>query len=163
MADIQDIYDASPTEREAAVFQVGRSGVQLASVTTPGAAVANVLSEALTGLSGFKRLELLLNVTAAATAAGDLLDVFVDSSPDGGTTWVNIVHFTQVLGNGGAKKFVAIVDEGVTDEFDATSDLAAGATPRPFIGDRLRVRHTVVDAGADANAVFTFTVTGAFK
>lgn len=163
MPDVQNIYNASPTERQAAFFEVGVSNVPCASVTTPGTAVTNVLSTPLTGLSGFKRLELLLNVTAAATEAGDTLDVLVDSSPDGGVTWVNLVHFTQVLGNGGAKKFVAIVDEGTTDEFDVTSDVAVGATPRPFIGDRLRVRHTVVDVATTSNAVFVFTVKGAFK
>ncbi len=50
--------------------------------------------------------EILLNVTAAATAAGDTLDVYIQGSVDG-STWDDIAHFTQVLGNGGAKKFLA--------------------------------------------------------
>ncbi len=45
-----------------------------------------------------------LDVTAAATEVGDLLDVYLQHSFDGGTTWDDFVHFTQVLGDGGAKK-----------------------------------------------------------
>lgn len=51
--------------------------------------------------------EVLLNVTAAATAVGDTLNVYVQASVDGGTTWDDVISFTQVLGNGGAKKFLA--------------------------------------------------------
>src|SRR6266496_1561427 len=51
--------------------------------------------------------EFLLNVTAAASAVGDTLDVYIQASSDGGTTYDDFVHFTQVLGNGGAKKFLA--------------------------------------------------------
>src|SRR5512139_589861 len=38
--------------------------------------------------------------TAAATEVDDTCDVYIDLSPDGGTTWINAVHFTQRLGNG---------------------------------------------------------------
>src|SRR5437660_118819 len=44
----------------------------------------------------------ILNVTAAAAAAGDTLDVWLQHSWDDGTTFDDFLHFTQVLGNGGA-------------------------------------------------------------
>jgi hypothetical protein len=50
----------------------------------------------------------VLNVTAAAAAvAGDTLDVWVQHSWDDGATRSSTTssHFTQVLGNGGAKRF----------------------------------------------------------
>ena len=46
-----------------------------------------------------------LDVTAAATLAGDTLNVYVQHSPDG-TNWDDVVSFTQVLGNGGTKRFI---------------------------------------------------------
>src|SRR5690349_16504004 len=48
-----------------------------------------------------------LRVTAAATEVGDLLDVYVQHSVDGGTTAQDFIRFTQVLGNGGAKTYIA--------------------------------------------------------
>lgn len=130
------------------------------AITTAGAVLSTNL-EAVGGLGSFREAELFLNVTAAATDVGDTLDVFVDASPDGGTTFINIAHFTQVLGNGGAKKEVAVCMRVAASIFAATTDLAAAATPRPFVGDTVRVRYVVVDA--NANSAFTFRVTGNFK
>lgn len=158
----ESIYSNSPTEREALAHKYV-AGVQLATVTTPGGSVTDILSATHLGIGGFHRFEAVLNVTAAATEVGDTLDVFVDCSPDGGTTWINIVHFTQVLGNGGPLTFLAISDDTTGMEENVTSALAAGAVPRPLLGNAIRVRHTAVDANANANAVFAFTVTGSFK
>src|SRR5437762_13136844 len=46
-----------------------------------------------------------MEVTAAATLAGDTLDLFMQHSLDG-TSFDDFIHFTQVLGNGGAPKRV---------------------------------------------------------
>lgn len=48
-----------------------------------------------------------LDVTAAAAAAGDTLDVYVQSAVNTSGGWNDFIHFTQVLGNGGAKQYVA--------------------------------------------------------
>ena len=100
----------------------------------------------------------LLNVTAAATDATDTLDVYIDTSPDGGTTWVNIGHFAQVTGNGGAKKYVMALrsdNPGATAVIDVTSDAVAGATRQYGINDRLRYRGIVAQTNAGA---FTYSV-----
>ncbi len=70
-------------------------------------ASGNSRSSAVGLHGGTVAAEVLLNVTAAAAAVGDTLDVYVQGSVDGGTTWDDVIHFTQVLGNGGAKKFLA--------------------------------------------------------
>ena len=57
---------------------------------------------AVTALGAYKSATVFLDVTVAATDAADTLDVYVEYSPDGGTVWDNLVHFTQALGNGGA-------------------------------------------------------------
>jgi len=103
----------------------------------------------------------LLSVSAAATDVGDTLDVYLQSSPDGGTTWDDFAHFTQVLGNGGVKKFLASWAHWVTAEAEmkppADAGLAAGVLQGP-VSSTWRVKWVVVDAGT-ANASFTFSVT----
>lgn len=113
----------------------------------------------------WKELLVQLDVTAAATDATDTLDCYIDTSIDGGTKWVNIIHFTQVLGNGGAKTFVACVkndNPGSSAVFAVTSDAAAGATRQIGFGDRLRFRTTTVDAST-ANIGFTYSLTAFLK
>jgi hypothetical protein len=103
----------------------------------------------------------LLTVSAVATDVGDTLDVYLQSSPDGGTTWDDFAHFTQVLGNGGAKKFLASWAHWVTAESEmkapADAGLAAGVLQGP-VSATWRVKWVVVDAGT-ANVSFTFSVT----
>lgn len=97
-----------------------------------------------------------LDVTAAATDAGDLLDVYVQAKI--GDNWVDVVHFTQVLGNGGAKRYYSGIAAGAAvTEFENAAALGAAAS-RGILGKELRVRYTVTDAGAD-NASWTFSVT----
>jgi hypothetical protein len=132
----------------------------LATVTTATGAIAlgvNGLA-AYTPPLIFGAAEFDLNLTAAATDAADTLDVYVDTSMDGGTTWINIVHFTQLLGNGGAKReTMAINPRGNvgTAPTVTAADLAAAGV-RHLLGSQYRVRYAQVDA--NANAVFTFTV-----
>lgn len=103
---------------------------------------------------------LLLDVTVAATAVDDTLDVYLQHSPDDGTTWDDFVHFTQVLGNGGAKQYIAEWSGFVSPESEmhALQDAAmgAGVLQGPKSG-KWRLKWVIVDAGAD-NASFTFSV-----
>lgn len=114
----------------------------------------------------FKEMMVQLDVSAAATEAGDTLDVYVDMAMDGaGTKWNNVGHFTQVLGNGGAKTFVMVIkndNPGATAVFATTSDAAAGATRQIGFGDRIRYRAVTVDAST-ANASFTYSLKAFFK
>lgn len=97
-----------------------------------------------------------LDVTAAATAVDDTLDVAVQTKVDG-TNWVDVCAFTQVLGNGGAKRFgMKTVAGGSQAIYTAGASLAADAI-RNIIGDEWRVRWTIVDAATD-DASFTFSV-----
>lgn len=97
-----------------------------------------------------------LVVTAAATDAGDTLDVFVQTKLDG-TNWTDVVAFTQVLGNGGAKRYIAkVVAALAQDDFEVGSALSAGEV-RHLIGDEWRVRFAIADVSTD-DASFTFSV-----
>lgn len=103
----------------------------------------------------------LLNITAAATAASDTLDVYVQSSIDDGTTFDDFVHFTQALGNAGAKKYIAQwIVEGTapTTPLHAPQDaaLAAGVSQGP-VGVLWRIKWVAVDGGG-ADTSFTFSL-----
>lgn len=106
----------------------------------------------------------LLDVTVAGSLAGDTLDVYVQTSPDGGTTWDDFIHFTQALGNGGAKKFSAAWSRDVTPTtpMGALKDaaLAAGVNQGP-ISRTLRVKWVIVDGSGTHS--FTFSLTAEFN
>lgn len=121
--------------------------------------VANATGTVQRGLGHYRRWIFLLDITASATDAGDTLDVFVDVSIDG-AAWINAVHFTQQAGNGAAKKEFAVVDASNpgTSVIVSTSDAASGAVRPAAFGDYMRARWTVVEAGGNANASHTFSV-----
>ena len=106
-----------------------------------------------------KRAQFLLDLTASATDSGDTLDVYVQSSVDN-STWDDFIHFTQMLGNGGAKKFLAAFNADITPTTalgaPADASLSAGVKQGP-VGSYFRVKWVVVDAST-ANASFTFSI-----
>lgn len=98
---------------------------------------------------------LSLDVTAAATAAGDTLDVKVQTLIDG-STWVDVCYFTQVLGDGGAKLHIAKLLGQTAQAMFSNAALTAGNV-RHLFGDSWRVNYVIVDATTD-DASFTFSV-----
>lgn len=97
----------------------------------------------------------VLDVTAAATEVGDTLDVYVQTKLDG-TNWVDVVHFTQILGNGSTKRvFAKIEPPTAMTAFENGTALGAAAV-RALFGTQWRCRWVVVDG--NANASFTFSV-----
>ena len=137
------------------------SAATIASVTTDKVVVVNEDSN-----EKFTQAMFVIDVTAAATAVDDTLDVYIDVSYDG-TTWINAGHFTQVLGNGGAKKEVMkFVDSSGLDNPNAVlsiaSDAASAVTRRLGVWPTYRSRSVIVDADTD-NASFTYSVKGYFS
>ncbi|HDZ21931.1 hypothetical protein LCGC14_0714580 [marine sediment metagenome] len=129
-----------------------------AATTTAAGAIDTTGSAVGMGipLNGFV---FVLDVTAAATDVGDLLDVSVETRIDDGVgaTWHQVVHFTQVLGDGGAKQFVEkITSARIEAGYESGTALGAGLV-RNLIGDEWRVAWVQVDA--DSDATFTFSVT----
>ena len=136
----------------------GESITIFPATTTAGAVTAtNGTAVYIGGERG--RFVFLLAVTAAATDAADTLDVYMDWSFDD-STYINGGHFTQVLGNGGAKSFYMIFDPSApgTSVIDATSDASSGAVRPALFAPYVRGRYVIVDA--DADSAFTFSVTG---
>ena len=141
----------------AAAFTVLASAARTDTAGTAGTAT--------TGLESYTQGECLLDVTAAATDVGDTLNVRLQKSPDGGTTWTDWISYTQVLGNGGTKQLVAGWREaGPENEEYAVQPGTAGATSQRtgMIGDRVRAHWVIVDTVGD-DASFTFAVRCIFK
>lgn len=109
-------------------------------------------------VAAFRGAMFLLNVTSAASQVGDTLDVYIQQECDTGV-WDDFVHFTQVLGNGGAKKYLAywVRDLAPTTAQGAPNDgaLAAGVSQGPKTGS-WRVKWVVVNGGG--THAFTFSV-----
>ena len=108
-------------------------------------------------LDGYEAIVFQCELTAAATDAGDTLDVFVQTTIDG-TTWLDAVHFTQMLGNGGAKRYISKLSASLAlTEYETGTALGAAAV-RHIFGSQWRVRWAITDASTQ-NASFTFSVT----
>ena len=100
-------------------------------------------------------LTLVLDVTAAATDAADTLDVVV-STKIGTETAINIQYFTQVLGNGGVKRYIANIVPNVTVTEYAYAALTA-ATKKDILGDSIQCKWTIVNSSTDDEG-FIFSV-----
>jgi hypothetical protein len=105
-----------------------------------------------------KRVIVLLDLTATAGVAGDVLDVYVDVSLDG-TKWLNAAHFTQLAGDAAAMSAYVILDPTTpgTAPIVTTADCASGAVRPSAWGKYIRGRYTLVDAGAHGQSV-TFSL-----
>ncbi len=114
-------------------------------------------STAVSGLGKYSVLQFQLDVTAAATEAQDTGDVFIQTTIDG-SNWLDVVHFTQLLGNGGAKRFIAKVNGTEPQTMYETGTALAAGSVRNILGDQYRVRWALVDGNANANQSFTWSV-----
>ena len=103
-------------------------------------------------VDAWERALLLCAFTAKATDVGDTCDVYVDVSPDGGTTWLNAVHFTQALGNGtdaATEYAVLYANTPGTAIVVATADAASTAVRPTLFGNALRARWAIVNSGTN--------------
>lgn len=116
---------------------------------------------AVTGLGGHRGGTFVLTLTNAATEVDDTLNVYVQRLLPDGTTWDDVVAFTQILGNGAdSLSFVADVnfDSAASDERATSQEtLTAGTVSAVALTNSLRVTWVIVDPGGGA-ASFTFGV-----
>lgn len=106
---------------------------------------ANVVTidEAATGITGFARATLgAFTVSCTEDSGTATLDVAIQRSVDGGTTWADIVAFTQLSATGAETKLYADVR----------------AASAQMIGDRLRAEFDITGTGQ-----YTCTVYGAVE
>ena len=123
-------------------------------------AVANSAGTAVVNLANAVRAVILLDVTATAGAAGDLLHVYVDVLAPDGVTWLNAARFPHVDGNAAAVQHYAVLSLAAAPAattFDVTADCAEGVTKPYLWGSAIRGRHTLVNAGGGGQSV-TFSL-----
>jgi hypothetical protein len=130
----------------------GASGQRLPLyVATPAVGAQSLTGTWQSGSFSNAYAVFVLNIASAATEVGDTLDVYVDTAvgaPTSGGTVIatNVIHFAQVLGNGGAKQYSAVVNPG-----------GSGAV-RHILGDQWRYR--IVQVDANSNAAFAISLVG---
>lgn len=112
-------------------------------------------------------VELLVTATdSTAPSASDTLDVYIDTSLDGGVTFFNIAHFPQILGNGGAKNYITALAEdaaGTADIYEKGTDAAVNTTRQIGFGNNLRYRAVGVNGGTPGDMSFTFAINAYLK
>ena len=133
------------------------------TLSASGEKVADGNSDAMALQTMINAFAFTLDVTAAATDVQDTLDVYVQTLLDM-VNWVDVVHFPQCLGNGGAVRYIEKIEAQTSEAgFNVTAALAAG-TVRHLLGDRWRVRWDLYESGPASGsgtglAIFTFEVT----
>lgn len=117
-----------------------------------------------TGQGSSKRLPAMMNaasvtldVTAAATSAADTLNVFVQTKIR--DNWVDIMHFPQLTGTGGAKRYTQKALAGAAEASFEHGTALASASVRNLLGDEYRGAWSAVDANANAEWTFSMAIT----
>ena len=130
--------------------------VELLAETSTAAGAVDTAGDSVRLPGMVNAMAFVLDVSAAATDAADTLDVKVQTKIDG-TNWLDVIHFTQVVGNGGTKRYIEkLMADVACAGFENAAALGAGNT-RDLLGDEWRVAYVQVDADTDAS--FTFSVT----
>ena len=116
---------------------------------------ATTSTTAVTGLDTYTLATVLLTVAGKTMDASTTMDVYVQYSPNGGTTWDDIAHFAQItnaaIGNGTYVLFLnALGGSSAIDRATTNGTLAANTVRNVSWCDRLRIQLKSVNfAGAD--------------
>jgi len=135
----------------------GRLITLLAATTVTEDATTN--TTAVTGLDKYSLATILLTVASKTMDASTTMDVYIQYSPDEGTTWDDIAHFAQItnsaVGNGTYVLFLnALGGSSSIDRVTRSGSLAANTVLNVPWCDRLRVQYTSANfAGSDTVAL----------
>lgn len=134
------------------------------SDTSPASA-STAAGSTVAGLDDFTTLVI---TGALVGATGGTLDVYLQTSHDAGTTWYDLVHFTQLAAGAAAVKRVqvltrnagsALTTSDITVGVGTTPALAANANAGGSWGDRIRALY-VAGASTSAGAALVIDITG---
>lgn len=95
---------------------------------------------------------IVVDVSAVATIVSDTCDITVQTLIGG--FWVDVMHATQILGNGSAIRFVASIAASAGQAMFATSTALTAGNVRNLIGDSWAVKWVLSGTGS-----FTLSVT----
>lgn len=123
------------------------------SFTSPAAA-STVAQTPVTGLGGFRSMAIYAEIQGGT---GGTLDIYLQFSPDGGTTWVDYAHYAQITA--GAAAIKRLTSFSKSGQVTSVATVGSGETPALAAnthlggdwGDRLRVI-AVAGSGTSAGA-----------
>ncbi|HYM22025.1 MAG TPA: DUF6385 domain-containing protein [Vicinamibacterales bacterium] len=160
---LQTIYDAAPTSNDRATSQ------QLLIQPSQVSATANgtTTRATLTGLDAYTDLDILINFTAGGAATGGTVQLFIEDSADGGTTWDDLASSnTFTIGAAAATQHFFIAGKIATGATQgaaaAIETLAAGTVRAGPWGNQIRVREKIASANAITVGA-TYTITAVVK
>lgn len=104
---------------------------------------------AVAGLHRYQGVFGILAVTAVPIGGAPTLDVFVQASPDGGTTWRDVAAF-QFTTSAAVRMFQLsqLVTGGTATLAVSDAALASNTSVQGPFGDRLRVKYTFAAGGS---------------
>ncbi len=140
------------------------------SPAAPGTAASSAAVAGSNGAAGIGMLAqgldsfLSLNIVAKLVGAtGGTLDVYIQTSPDQGTTWVDYVHFPQLASGASAIKYAFSCAQGV----QSAAPVVVGINTAPALavntilgggwGDRMRLL-MVAGGATSAGAAVNITI-----
>lgn len=146
-----DVSDANPVP----VDSLAENFVLLASAARGATAGTNGTPVDIPTRIAFA---ILLSFTNKADDVDDTCNVYIDMLV--GATWVNAIHFTQVLGNAAdaSAEYALLMPSADVVTLDVSTNAGSGVVRPHVIGSQMRARWIIIDpTGADAS--FTFSVT----
>jgi hypothetical protein len=150
----------------------GLIGRPVAAQTTAGNSISilpsstissSATSTPITGLQSFQNAFLEVSVTGVPVGGTPTLDVYLQSSPDGGTTWRDFAHTSQIT-TSNVNQFVQLsgMTAGATTGLAASdAALAANTVVQGPWGDRLRAKWVFVAGGSSGS--YTVAISGVVK
>lgn len=157
---------ASPVFAQTGTQVRTQSLVILQQPQVAGIAATTLTRNTVTGLIACKALDVLINITATGTATGTL-QIFLEDSADGGTTWDDMVASNTFAFGASVinQRFYVngfIASTATSGSATAIETLAAGTTRQGPFADRIRVREKV--SGPSGSPVGpTYTITAVCK
>lgn len=140
-----------------------RKSTLLAVTTFTAIGTTNAL--AVDAMARFKKATFKCTVANKALAGGGTVNVFVQYSPDGGTSWDDLVSFTQItaaaFANGTREAQISGNGAGFADRLPTDGTLAAGTIRDIDFCDRLRVK--VICAAMGVNDTVDISVEALLK
>lgn len=104
----------------------------------------------------------LIQINFDYGSAGTDIDVHIETSYDGGTTWTEIVQFAGTTADERVVYNLSVLTP-VTTQYDATTALGDDAVKDGLIGDRLRVNTTSTGTYAGSTTLVVDAIIRSFS
>jgi len=134
-------------------------GIVSQRIANQSAASASVTDVYTLAEGDFDSVTFKLNVSAVS-ATGGTLDVYIQTTIDGGTNWLDCGHFAQISASSASDYYMTIPVAGAAAYHGAGADAsltASSAAGLPLMSRSIRVK------GVIATTAFTYTVDALFN